>query len=117
MVAHNELEVAAGAGPLACSSAELWGHRATSRDCSKKQSCKNLRIGINRPRRKGEDTEELLGRVIRNTSDLQHRVIIIIIIIIIVRSDFGARPGDRCGKVRGPFVPQGSAKIRILGSA
>ena len=112
-MAHNELEVAAGAGPLACSSAGLWGHRATSRDCSKKQSCKNLRIGINRPRRKGEDTEELLGRVIRNTSDLQHRVII----IIIVRSDFGARPGDRCGKVRGPSVPQGSAKIRILGSA
>ena len=85
-MAHNELEVAAGAGPLACSSAGLWGHRATSRDCSKKQSCKNLRIGINRPRRKGEDTEELLGRVIRNTSDLQHRVIIIIIIIIIVRA-------------------------------
>ena len=117
-MAHNELEVAAGAGPLACSSAGLWGHRATSRDCSKKQSCKNLRIGINRPRRKGKYTEELLGRVIRNTSDLQHRVIIIIsIIIIIVRSDFGARPGDRCGKVRGPSVPQGSAKIRILGSA
>ena len=59
-MAHNELEVAAGAGPLACSSAGLWGHRAISRDCSKKQSCKNLRIRINRPRRKGEDTEELL---------------------------------------------------------
>ena len=59
-MAHNELEVAAGAGPLACSSAGLWGHRATSRDCSKKQSCKNLRIRINRLRRKGEDTEDLL---------------------------------------------------------
>ena len=111
--AHNKLEAAAGAGPLACSSAGLWGHRATARGCSKKESCKNLRIGINRPRRKGKDTEEFLGRVIRNTSDLQHRVII----IIIVRSDFGARPGDRCGKVRGPSVPQGSAKIRSLGSA
>ena len=52
--------MAACAGPLACSSAGLWGHRATSRDCSKKQSCKNLRIRINRLRRKGEDTEDLL---------------------------------------------------------
>ena len=60
VVAHNELEVAAGAGPLACSSAGLWGHRATSRDCCKKQSCKNLRIRINRPRHKREDTEDLL---------------------------------------------------------
>ena len=59
-MAHNELEVAAGAGPLACSSAGPWGHCGTSRDCSKKQSCKNLRIRINRLRRKGEDTEDLL---------------------------------------------------------
>ena len=44
-------------------------------------------------------------------------IIIIINIIIIVRSDFGSSPLDRCGKLRGPSVPQGSAKIRILGSA
>ena len=50
--AHNKLEAAAGAGPLACSAAGLWGHRASARGCSKKESCKNLRIGINRPRRK-----------------------------------------------------------------